>query len=331
MEGNAKPRLRTLFVGGGTPTHFPAPVLSQFLNCLRKHFDLSKLAEWTMEANPEDITQEKLRLMSDHGVNRVSLGIQSFDDKKLGVLERSHSSTQATEIVQQTAETIANVSIDLIFGAPGETLSGWQNDLQIATSLPITHVSTYALTFEKGTSFWTRRNRGDLDAVDEFNEIAMYDAAREVFAADGLQHYEISSFAREGFRCQHNLAYWQGDGWYAAGPGAAGYVDGVRMVNHRSTTTYLKRIEKGESPLAESEPISREQAAREQAAFGVRMIDGVDLRQIRERHGFDLEVECDEGLQRLLGQGLIQKHNGHVRLTDRGIHFADTVASEFLG
>ncbi|MCA9137138.1 MAG: radical SAM family heme chaperone HemW [Planctomycetales bacterium] len=325
------PPLDTLFVGGGTPTHLPTDSLERFLSILCNRVDLQPDAEWSMEANPEDITDEKLALLADYGVNRLSLGIQSFNDRKLRTLDRSHSGEYAEATIRRAAQVIPNVSIDLIFAAPGESPADWHRDIRTAASLPIKHVSTYALTFEKGTSFWSRRNRGTLTTVDESDELAMYDDARNVFSEAGLAHYEISNFARSGFRCRHNLCYWSGDGWYAAGPGAAAFVDGQRVVNHRSTTTYLKRIENGESPIAESEKISDEQAARESAAFGVRLIDGIDLALLAGRTGIPIESLCAVELDQLLEQGLIERVEHRIKLTDRGIHFADTVASEFLG
>ncbi len=324
-------QIETLFVGGGTPTHLPPATLERFLEMLRRRFRLSPQVEWSMEANPEDISGEKLDLMKRSGVNRLSLGVQSFNDKKLRLLERGHSGASAQEVIRQVAEVFENISIDLIFAAPGESVSQWESDLQIARSLPIRHVSTYALTFEKGTSFWTRRRRGDLSSIDESGELEMYDLARQMFAAVGLKHYEISNFARDGFQCRHNMAYWQGADWYAFGPGAAAFVDGVRSVNHRSTTTYLKRMEQGLSPVAESERVSAEQLAREAAAFGVRLIGGVDLETIRRRWGVDIATQCDTEIQRLLSLQLVDRDGDHIRLTERGIHFADTVASEFLG
>lgn len=323
--------LRTLFIGGGTPTHLPITQLDRLLGIIRDRFELDPSIEWTMEANPEDITDEKLALISGHGVNRLSLGIQSFNDRKLQTLQRTHSGDTAKSTIRQVAEQIPNVSIDLIFAAPGETISDWERDLQIAASLPIQHVSTYSLTFEKGTTFWNRLRRGDLSAVDESDEITMYDLGRSVFADAGLQHYEISSFAIEGARCRHNLAYWRGEGWYAAGPGAAAFVDGNRNVNHRSTTTYLKWVESGRSPVAESESISAVQAAREWAAFGVRMIDGIDLADAPKQSGVSIETLCHTELEQLRSQGLIDRDGSRIKLTERGIHFADTVASELLG
>lgn len=325
------PVIDTLFVGGGTPTHLPARQLRRFLAILHDRFRLNDGFEWTMEANPEDITPEKLAILADAGVNRLSLGIQSFDDRKLAALERNHSGRKAESIIERVAAHIPNVSIDLIFGVPGETVADWEQDIRVAAALPIRHVSTYALTFEKGTSFWSRRRRGDLSAVDERDEIRMYDCGRRRFADAGLEHYEISNFAAPGFRCRHNLTYWRGDGWFAAGPGAAAFVDGNRVVNHRSTTTYLKRIESGLSPIAESESISAEQAAREAAAFGVRMIDGVDLAELQRRAGIAIEQLCRDEIDGLQSQGLIDRQQNRIKLTERGIRFADTVASELLG
>ena len=284
-----------------------------------------------MEANPEDITGEKLALMAGHGVNRVSLGVQSFNDEKLKALERSHRGSMAEDVIGQVAEVIPNVSIDLIFAAPNESVDQWRQDLETATQLPIQHVSTYALTFEKGTSYWTRLQKGTLSSVEETDELQMYDDAREVFATAGLSHYEISSFARPGHRCRHNMAYWRGSPWYAAGPGAAAYVDGQRTLNHRSTTTYLKRIESGQSPVVETEVISSEQSAREKAGFGVRMIDGVDLKQVHAETNVDIQSLCEKELAELERQEYIHRTGGHIRLTSQGIHFADTVACEFFG
>lgn len=324
------PPIDTLFIGGGTPTHLPVDALDRFLSRLADRFDLTGVREWSVEANPEDITDEKLSLLSVHGVNRISLGVQSFQNSKLTTLERGHRGDEAQQIVRQVAEHLDNVSIDLIFAAPGESLTNWRADLELACSLPIQHASTYALTFEKGTSFWTRKSRGDLVSLPEDDEIGMYDLAREMLGEAGLEHYEISSFGAPNKRCRHNLAYWRGDGWYAAGPGAAGFLGLNRTVNHRSTTTYLKRVEAGESPIAECETITREQWAREKAAFGVRMIDGVDLDEIRDDTGIDIEALCGDEINRLISLEMITRSASHIRLTPNGLHFADTVAAAFL-
>lgn len=326
------PTIDSLFVGGGTPTHFDAEQLRRFLDILKRRFQFSEICEWSMEANPEDITRDKVAMLFEYGVNRISLGVQSFNIDKLRVLERGHSPEDAVNAVQMVADVIDNVSIDLIFAAPGETLEDWYHDLQVACRMPLTHVSAYALTFEKGTSFWSRRARGDLSSASESCEVDMYQAARSELGTAGFQHYEISSFARVNSQCQHNLAYWDGRGWFAVGPGAARFVDGRREVNHRSTTTYLRRMESGESPTQEQEAITREQYAREKAAFGVRMISGIDLEVLGAQTGFPLQEICKDAIEQSVDEGLLLKPApSFIKLSERGILFADTVAARFLG
>ena len=327
-----RPAISTLFIGGGTPTHLSHGQLDRFLKQLAARFELSAGIEWTVEANPEDITTDKLQLLVDHGVNRISLGVQSFNAKKLVTLERSHDADAVQGIVQKVAGYIANVSIDLIFAAPGETLTEWEQDLRTALSLPITHLSTYALTFEKGTSFWTRRRSGELEPATEQAEVDMYLATRTATAKVGLEQYEVSSFARAGSRCRHNLAYWRGQGWYAAGPGAASFVDGHRKMNHRSTTTYLRRMERGDDPIfeSESEVLSQLEYACERMAFGLRMIDGVRVGDLSKETGIDLAAYFADELSQLTSDGLIAESADRVCLTERGILYADTVAAAFL-
>ncbi len=332
LESLKRPTLDTLFIGGGTPTHFDVERLQQFLLLMRQRFTFAVDYEWSIEANPEDITHEKVALLAEFGVNRISLGIQSFDEDKLRILERGHAPQDAMDAVQTAAELISNVSIDLIFAVPDETIEQWLRDLEVARQLPVNHLSTYALTVEKGTSFWSRRARGELSGVGECCEVEMYQMARNILQNSGFQHYEISSFAQSGSRCQHNLAYWKGNCWYAAGPGAARFVDGRREVNHRSTTSYLRRVESGQSPTAELAEINPEQFARERAAFGIRMIEGIDIEAIEKETGFALGSVCRNAIVQSVEDGLlVQPTPSRIKLSERGILFADTVASRFLG
>ena len=332
LQGLDMPAVDTVFIGGGTPTHFDIESLGRFLEIVRRRFELHSNVEWSMEANPEDLTSEKVALMAEYGVNRVSLGVQSFQPEKLKLLERGHNPRDAKQAIELVAKQIGNVSLDLIFAAPGETLNGWKQDLATALSLPIQHLSTYALTFEKGTSFWSRREKGDLHAIAESSEVEMYEATRTMVLDAGFTHYEISNFSKPGFQCQHNLAYWEGRGWFASGPGAARFVGGFRDVNHRSTTRYLFRMESGQSPVAESEAITSEQYIRERAAFGVRMISGINLDALEDETGIPVKMICRDAIEQSITEGLLQRcrRNG-IKLTDRGLLFADTVASRLLG
>lgn len=333
LLGSPQP-IDTLFIGGGTPTHLSLEQLDQLFASIDRWLIRTSATETTVEANPEDIVidDEKLSLLARHGVNRISLGVQSFNEAKLKLLERSHSKSSASLAIQRCAELIGNVSIDLIFAAPNETPEDWRRDLETAFSLPISHLSTYALTFEKGTSFWSQRLRGSLNEVCEDNQLTMYEDAIRMSQAFGLSHYEISSFARDGYRCNHNLTYWHGRGWFGFGPGAAKFMDGAREVNHRSTTTYLRRMLSGDqSPVAEREQITPEQYACERAAFGIRMIDGIDMETIHQECGIDVASIRRSGIERCQQQGLISIKGTHYQLTHQGILMADSVATELLG
>lgn len=323
-------KLRTLFIGGGTPTHVGGGKLASLLANLRHTFDMGVDAEVTIEANPEDISEQLLRQIAEAGVNRISLGVQSFHAAKIKGLERHHTGQQAIDAIHQAADFIGNVSIDLIFAAPQETLLQWREDLLTALATPVRHLSTYALTIEKGTTFYNRSLRGRLDTPEESCEVEMYELTRELTAQAGWRHYEISSFAKPDHRCRHNLAYWRGDSWLAFGPGASRFVDGIRSTNHRSPTTYLRRIEAGQSAVAETESLSAIDYARELAAFGVRMIDGVPFDQIRQRSGVDVRRLCEGSLRDCREHGWIVDDNDQLKLTEQGILFADAVARELI-
>lgn len=324
------PPLKTIYLGGGTPTHLSLSQLQLLFSSIRRHCLIDAEAEFSVEANPEDIDEAKVRLLVDLGINRISLGVQSFQPEKLKVLERTHDHEIAKHAIETCSSVIPNVSLDLIFGAPGESLESWLHDLETAFDLPITHLSTYALTFEKGTTFWNGQQRGLVEPVTEEVDLAMYQAVRQMAASHGWKQYEVSNFAKPGSLCRHNLAYWHGRGWYAAGPGSARFLNGKREVNHRSTTTYLKRIAAGRSPTVDSESISLVQYACERAAFGVRMLDGVNLHEIELETGVDLAQLRDVNLAFCLQQGWIEIHSRVVRLTEAGLLMADIVASAFL-
>ncbi|QEG41211.1 radical SAM family heme chaperone HemW [Roseimaritima ulvae] len=322
--------IETLFIGGGTPTHLPPEWLERMLTLVGQWLRLPQDGEFSVEANPRDIDRERLDVLRAHGVNRISLGVQSFDQRKLQVLQRDHDEAVARDAVTLAAEAIGNVSIDLIFAAPEETPIGWQQDLDIACGLPITHLSTYALTYEKGTQFWTRRFKSDLRSADEATELEMYHRARRTAAAAGLPQYEISSFASRPNRCKHNIHYWLGRGWYGFGPGAAGFVDGRRRTNHRSPTTYIRRSLAGRSPVQEEDAITRQQWAFERAAFGVRMMDGVDLAAIARDTGVAIATVRKQEIEDCRRWGLVELRQDRLILTEKGIAMADTVSAALL-
>jgi len=320
----------TLFLGGGTPTRLSIEHLQRLFDLLDQWLPIRGGGELSVEANPEDISAELLDCLKSRGVNRISLGVQSFASSKLKILERSHDRVTASGAIEMAAAVIGNVSIDLIFAAPGETPQQWREDITHALSLPIHHLSTYSLTYEKGTRFWNRMRKGSLVSVDEDDELRMYQDVRQMVSSAGWEHYEISNFAKPSFRCRHNLAYWQGRGWYAMGPGAAKFVDGRREVNHRSPTTYIRKVLDGQSPVAESEPIDNQQWACERAAFGIRMIDGVDFGVIATETGVDVATLRQNEIARCIDSGWLNVSGTHYQLTAAGITMADAVAAELL-
>ncbi|MCA9133415.1 MAG: radical SAM family heme chaperone HemW, partial [Planctomycetales bacterium] len=197
----------TIFLGGGTPSHLPAAELQRLLDTLRTRLLLSPTGEFSCEANPLDCTPQRLSLLRDYGVNRISLGGQSFHDSKLQVLERDHTGEQLRTAVERCAEYFSNVSLDLIFAAPGESLADWQADLRRAMDSPLQHVSSYGLTIERGSAFYGRVLKNQLSELSSEEQLAMYEHAIDALVGRGWEHYEVSSFCRPGFRCRHNEAY----------------------------------------------------------------------------------------------------------------------------
>jgi oxygen-independent coproporphyrinogen-3 oxidase len=322
--------VETLFIGGGTPTHLAPSQLRRLLTAVRRWFPPMANWEWSIEANPIDMTPEKADLLAEWGVNRISLGAQSFNASKLAILERDHRAEEVRRAVQICRPRFASVSLDLIFGAPGESLDAWKEDLRAALELAPDHLSSYGLTYERGTTFWGRRLRGELSPVEEEIERAMYETAIEMLTSAGFEHYEVSNFARPGRRCRHNEVYWSGGRYYAIGPGAARYVGNVRSSNHRSTFTYLRRMLAGESPVAESETLSPEMQAREKLVLGLRTMDGVSLAAFERDTGHSAHALAGEAIARFVNAGLLQIDDGRLRLTREGLLVSDSLWPDFL-
>jgi oxygen-independent coproporphyrinogen III oxidase len=320
----------TLFFGGGTPTHLPADQLRRLLNLALRWFVPAKGAEICVEANPAGLDDAKIAVLADAGVNRVSLGVQSFDAGILKLLERDHGRPEITSAVERLRSRIPNIGIDLIFGIPGQSLELWAKTLEEGIGLASTHVSTYGLTFEKGTTFYSRLTKGRLRRCDEEAEREMYAMAMDRLPQAGFEQYEISNFARPGLRSRHNEIYWRGLPFYGFGPGAARYIAGRRELNHRSVTTWIKRIQTGESPLADAEELSPEERARERVMLGLRRAGGIRLADFKHETGFDFLELSPSALSQNLKLELLEEADGSIRLTREGRFVADTVIVDFL-
>jgi oxygen-independent coproporphyrinogen-3 oxidase len=320
----------TLFLGGGTPTHLTPPQLERLMGTIRRWLPLDAGHEFSVEANPATLTADKVAVLADHGVNRLSLGAQSFHTEALQFLERDHRAADIRMAVENARRRIANVSLDLIFGVPGQTLEQWTADLAEAVALGIDHVSTYGLTYEKGTRLWKDRQHGHVAALDEEAELAMYLRAMDVLAAAGLGQYEISSFARPGRRCQHNQVYWANHAYFGFGLGAARYVRRRREVNTRDLQTYITRALAGQATTMQSEELGDEERARETMSLNLRRAEGIDRAAFRGQTGFDVDALAGAVLRRHGELGLLEDDGTNIRLTRRGRCVADAVVSSLL-
>jgi oxygen-independent coproporphyrinogen-3 oxidase len=320
----------TRFLGGGTPTHLSAGQLERLLVSLDRWLPLRPGGEFSVEANPDSLDADKVTVLADHGVTRVSLGAQSFHPHLLRVLERRHTPAEVPRAVERVRRRIAGVSLDLIFGVPGQTEGEWQEDLARALELGPDHVSTYGLTYEKGTPLWKERQRGRLQPLGEEAELALYARAIDTLEGAGFEHYEISNFARPGRRSRHNQVYWANEAYFGFGMGAARYVLGRRELNVRDLRTYLRRVAAGEPAAFQSEELAGPERARETMAVQLRRSDGIDRAAYRAQTGMDLDAVAGEAVARHVGLGLLDDDGRGVRLTRRGKYVADAVIERLL-
>lgn len=316
----------TLFLGGGTPSHLSPPQLERLFQILNSRFELADDAEVTAECNPSDASPEKINALADQGVNRISMGVQSFDAGKLKHLERDHNASIVRRAVDLVRNRIDNISLDLIFATSGETLATWERDLDAAIAIAPDHLSTYELTWEEGTDFFRRVRNGDLHPSSEDACATMYEMAMDRLPGAGLRQYEISSFAAEGKRCRHNLQYWNGSGYFAFGPGAASFVDGERRTNHHSTMQYLKLMESNGTAVVSRERLAGRDAAIESLVIMLRTVDGIDETDFRRRHDVDAITLMGDVGETLLREELMQRVGSRIRLTRRGRMVCDHIA-----
>ena len=321
----------TIFIGGGTPTRLDAGALARLTTLINRWFILTPGGEWTVEANPGTIDAKKADILAAAGVNRVSLGAQSFQPELLRVLERNHGRSEVEQALEIVRPRFSRWSLDLIFGVPGSTLDDWRTDVTVALALGPSHLSCYGLVFEKGTELWNRQARGLVQPVDEETARLMFESTIEQLAAEGLEMYEISNFATSGHECQHNLVYWANDAYFGFGVGAARYLHGVRSVNTRDLNAYLRRVDAGLPATGPREELSAEARARETAVLMLRRTQaGIERADFRQRTGFDLDSLASETIERFTAKRYIEDDGRRVRLSREGLFVADQVLCEFL-
>ena len=320
----------SVFIGGGTPTYLNPAQLEQLLQLITERFRLAPDGEFSVEANPDGLAADRFQVLQEFGVNRLSLGVQSFDDDILGTLERQHSRQQAVECIQLAADWFDSVAVDLIFGVPGQSGDQWNRTLATAAELPLNHVSTYGLTYEKGTQFYARLKRGQLSAMDNELERQMYAVAIEHLSAAGYDHYEISNYARAGHECRHNLTYWNADTYFGFGPGAARYINGIRSTNSRNVARWIDSWLNNRPLLESRERLTNEEAAREAVMLGLRKQAGISLPEFERKFGLSLDSLAAEAVRHHLTSGNLVVDGKSLRLTPGGRFIADSVMVDFL-
>ena len=323
-------KLRTLYIGGGTPTALSAPQLETLLDGLTKNLDLSVLEELTIEANPGDLDADKIAVLKNSAVNRVSLGVQTFDDKMLKKIGRSHLEKDIYENIDRLKLAgFDNISIDLIYALPGQTMDQVKDNVAKAVALDIPHMSLYSLILENHTVFMNRMRRGKLPLPKEELEAEMFEYIIEELERSGFEHYEISNFSKPGFESRHNLMYWDNAEYYGIGAGASGYVNGVRYKNHGPIRHYLKAVEEGNALVTE-EHLSQREQMEEEMFLGLRKKSGVSMIRFEEKFGTSFEGLYGQVVRELCHQGLLQVEGQQIRMTKKGLFLGDTVAEQFI-
>ena len=336
VANDLKPK--TIFFGGGTPSLLNLRQWETIFGAMER-LNLSGAEEWTIECNPATVSLDKAKLFLDHGVNRISMGVQSLDANLLERLGRVHS----REMVFKSFDTLRsagfqNINIDLMFAIPGQTMRIWQETLAEALAIGSEHLSSYEVIYEEDTPLYEKLQAGQF-AVDEELACAMYEELLCCADAGGFHQYEIANFARRAFTgsgeipefaCRHNVNYWRGGSFYGLGPSAAGYVRGVRVKNWANTILYCEQLEKGQRAIESREELNPLSRAGEIAAFGLRMNSGWPLVEFQQRTGFELEQEWKTEIAQLINLEYAHLDGKKFQLTSRGLRYADWAAEQFL-
>ena len=323
-------KLRTLYIGGGTPTALSARQLAFLLEKLTDKLDLSYLEELTIEANPGDLDLEKIAVLKDSPVNRVSLGVQTFNDRMLKQIGRSHLEKDIYENIANLKKSgFDNISIDLIYALPKQTMEDVKTNVAKAIALDIPHMSLYSLILENHTVFMNRMRRGKLPLPKEDLEAEMFEYIIAELEKAGFEHYEISNFSKPGFESRHNLMYWDNAEYYGIGAGASGYVDGVRYKNHGPIRHYLQAVE-ADNARVQEEVLTLKEKMEEEMFLGLRKKSGVSKKRFEEKFGLSFEDQYGAVVSELTEQGLLVPDKDIVRMTKKGLFLGDTVAEKFI-
>ncbi len=318
----------TLYIGGGSPASIGDQMLCGFLSKIVKL--TGNAEEFTVEINPADVNEIFLKKLFEIGVNRISIGVQSFVQKELDFLGRKYSVERIDQIINLAKQAgFENISLDLIFAIPGSTLLTWQQNLKKAIGTGVTHISAYSLTYERNTPLEKTRFSGKIKTVGEELDRKMYETAIEFLAAAGFEHYEISNFAKPGFQCRHNLVYWKNDFYIGIGPAASSYIPNWRTENISDIDKYVECIKNDKNPVSEHIKISPVEKASQAAVLGLRLIKGINLTEYKQKTGFDIFELFKDSIEKNLKLKLLQLKNDNLSLTASALPIADSVLCDF--
>jgi oxygen-independent coproporphyrinogen-3 oxidase len=323
-------KIGSVYFGGGTPYLLGAPAIHEILSWVFASLQPAKRQiEITLEANPENIELESMRAYSQAGVNRISMGVQTLDDKLLPLIGRQHNSQRSLKAIDLTASAgIENISIDLMYDLPQQSLTSWRNTLGPIHDLPITHLSLYNMTIEPQSAFFKYRHKLIPQLPDEETSLQMFIAAQEQLAKAGLAQYEISAFCRKGRYAEHNVGYWTGRQFLGFGPSAFSYWDRNRFRNIANLSKYSAQLKDGQLPVDFTECLEKDAQAREMLAIGLRLLEGIDLEQFQKQ--YPLDPDTLKAVDGLIKNGLLERQGKQIKLSSQGILFYDSIASEII-
>lgn len=323
--------IRTLYFGGGTPSLLSVEEFSLQMESLRRYYDLSSLEEFTVEVNPDDVTHDFVAGIAALGVNRISMGVQSFHDEDLRLMGRRHSVAQVYSAVEAIrGADIENVSIDLIYGLPGQTMEAWQENLSKAVALDVQHLSAYSLTYEEGSKLSRLAKRGEVHPVGEEDCADMFALLRAELAQAGFYQYEISNFAKPGMESKHNSSYWDGTPYLGVGASAHSYDGTSRQWNIANTRLYIAKLQQGADDYYEVEQLDLETRYNDFVLTSLRTRKGMDLALLEEGYTRRLYDYCLKNASKYISEGLLIREDGFLRLSESGLFVSDGVMSDLM-
>lgn len=321
----------TVFVGGGTPTTLNEWQIAKLCTAVQEIFPLKEGAEFSFEANPGDLSISKLQTMKDYGVNRISMGVQSFNNELLKKIGRIHTVKDVYQSVENMrAVGFENVSIDLIFSLPGQTEADFKDTLNQALALDLPHYSAYSLIIEPKTIFYNLMQKGKLFLPGQDAEANMYDLLLNEMEKHGRKQYEISNFAKEGFQSKHNITYWSNEHYYGFGAGAHGYIGNTRYSNFGPIKKYMEPLQENKLPIFQQKELTLKEKMEEEMFLGLRKVRGVDKMAFYQKFGQDLETIFPKAIQKTMEKGWLENNRENVALTRNGRFLGNNVFQEFL-